>query len=183
MNQVTSNLLVETGMTACNLGCLVTSAGVVMIDTPRKPSTPASGGSRPPGAGMERIRHYAGPLVLAVFGWRCVSFLTRPEVRMFGVICAVVAALGAQPIFWSIPARVIPPKARPVGIAFISSCGMVAGATRGMVLGFFRDLTHTWVASLMFVTGMLLMSAVLVFLMPPEQAAAPERTQAQSTPG
>jgi len=38
MIQVTSNLFVETGMTACNLGCLVTSAGVVMIDTPMKPS-------------------------------------------------------------------------------------------------------------------------------------------------
>lgn len=132
---------------------------------------------------MERIRHYAMPLILAAFGWLCVSFLTRPEARMLGLICAVVGVLGAQPIFWSIPPRVLPPKARPVGIAFISSCGMVAGATSGMVLGFFRDLTHTWVASLMFVTAMLLLSAFLVFLMPPEQAAAPERIQAQQTPG
>jgi ACS family 4-hydroxyphenylacetate permease-like MFS transporter len=130
---------------------------------------------------LERIRHFAIPATLAAAGWLCVSFLTRPEARMLGVIVAVVGALGAQPIFWSIPPRVIPPKARPVGIAFISSCGMVAGATSGMVLGFFREVTHTWVASLMFVTAMLLMAAVLVFWMPPEQVGATEPKQARQT--
>ncbi|HVN23997.1 MAG TPA: MBL fold metallo-hydrolase [Syntrophorhabdales bacterium] len=38
MLQVTKNLYVETGMTACNLGFVTTKAGVVMIDTPMKPT-------------------------------------------------------------------------------------------------------------------------------------------------
>jgi len=38
MIQVTGNLYVETGMTACNLGFVATKAGVVMIDTPMKPT-------------------------------------------------------------------------------------------------------------------------------------------------
>jgi cyclase len=38
MIQVTKNVFVETGMTACNLGMLCTSEGVVMIDTPMRPT-------------------------------------------------------------------------------------------------------------------------------------------------
>jgi cyclase len=38
MIQVSKNVLVESGMVACNVGCLVTGAGLVMIDTPMKPS-------------------------------------------------------------------------------------------------------------------------------------------------
>ncbi len=38
MKQVTKNCYVETEMTACNLGFVATKAGVVMIDTPMKPT-------------------------------------------------------------------------------------------------------------------------------------------------
>jgi cyclase len=38
MIQVTKNLYVESGMIACNVGCLVTEAGLVMIDTPMRPT-------------------------------------------------------------------------------------------------------------------------------------------------
>jgi cyclase len=38
MIQVTKNVFVETGMPVCNVGCLVTKAGLVMIDTPMRPT-------------------------------------------------------------------------------------------------------------------------------------------------
>jgi cyclase len=38
MIQVSKNVFVETGMVACNVGCLATEAGLVMIDTPMKPT-------------------------------------------------------------------------------------------------------------------------------------------------
>lgn len=38
MIQVTKNVYVETGMPACNLGFVVTKQGVVMIDTPMRPT-------------------------------------------------------------------------------------------------------------------------------------------------
>ena len=37
MNQVTKNVFVETGYRGCNPGFVVTSEGVVMIDTPQIP--------------------------------------------------------------------------------------------------------------------------------------------------
>jgi cyclase len=38
MIQVSKNVYVETGMTACNVGFVTTKAGVVMIDTPMRPN-------------------------------------------------------------------------------------------------------------------------------------------------
>jgi cyclase len=38
MIQVSKNVYVETGMTACNLGFLTTKEGIVMIDTPMRPT-------------------------------------------------------------------------------------------------------------------------------------------------
>lgn len=38
MIQVTKNVYVETGLLACNLGCVTTKEGVVMIDTPMQPT-------------------------------------------------------------------------------------------------------------------------------------------------
>jgi cyclase len=38
MIQVTKNVYVETGMLACNLGFITTSEGIVMIDTPMRPT-------------------------------------------------------------------------------------------------------------------------------------------------
>lgn len=38
MIQITKNICIETGMTACNLGLVETDAGLVMVDTPMKPT-------------------------------------------------------------------------------------------------------------------------------------------------
>jgi len=38
MIQITKNVYVETGMTACNLGFVTTKEGIVMIDTPMRPT-------------------------------------------------------------------------------------------------------------------------------------------------
>ena len=66
-------------------------------------------------------------------------------------------------IFWTLPPQFLSPSARPVGIAFLNSCGMIAAASSPLLVGFFRDLTNSWKAGLGFVAVMMLVSAVLVF--------------------
>ena len=39
MQQLTSNVFVETQVRGCNFGYVTTSDGIVMIDSPQKPST------------------------------------------------------------------------------------------------------------------------------------------------
>jgi len=38
MKQLTKNIYIETGWPGANVGCIVTSEGVVMVDTPGNPS-------------------------------------------------------------------------------------------------------------------------------------------------
>jgi ACS family 4-hydroxyphenylacetate permease-like MFS transporter len=71
--------------------------------------------------------------------------------------------------FWTIPPKILSPMARPVGIAFINMIGMISAALSPLVFGFLRDLTHTWMASVLFVGGMLIVSAGLMLLVPAKE--------------
>ena len=112
---------------------------------------------------MERAWHYAIPLLMAFCGWIMVAWLKQPEVRMLGLVFTSVGTFVAMTIFWTLPPQFLSPSARPVGIAFLNSCGMIAAASSPLLVGFFRDLTNSWKAGLGFVAVMMLVSAVLVF--------------------
>ena len=115
---------------------------------------------------MERTWHLATPLILAAFGWVLVAFFQPPEFRMLGLIFCSVGAFVGQAIFWTIPPHVLSPAARPVGLAFISSCGIVAASCSPLIIGFLRDLTHTWAAGLMFVAAFLVAASIIVQFVP-----------------
>ena len=57
MIQVSKNVYVETGMTACNVGFVITKAGVVMIDTPMRPNDAIKWRDAAAGERKNRIRH------------------------------------------------------------------------------------------------------------------------------
>jgi len=115
---------------------------------------------------MERTWHLIGPLLLAATGWAVVAFVSMPESRLLGLICASVGGFVAMTIFWTIPPHVLSPGARPVGIAFISTAGMIGGLVAPFVVGFLKDLTHTFTASLLFIVVVLVIAAAAVFLVP-----------------
>jgi len=115
---------------------------------------------------MERTWHLVTPLILAALGWVMVAFFQPPELRMLGLIFCSVGAFVGQAIFWTIPPHVLSPAARPVGLAFISSCGIVAASCSPLIIGFLKDLTHTWAAGLMFVAAFLVGAAIIVHWVP-----------------
>jgi len=115
---------------------------------------------------MERTWHLVLPLLLAALGWLVVAFVHAPELRMGGLIFCSIGAFVGQAIFWTIPPTVLSPAARPVGLAFISSCGIVAASASPLIIGFLKDLTHTWIASLMCIVVFLVGAAVIVFFVP-----------------
>lgn len=122
---------------------------------------------------MERTWHFVTPMALAAVGWALVGCAIMPEMRMLGLVFGTTGVLTAQAIFWTVPPRVLSTASRPVGIAFISSCGMVAAGSSPLMIGFFRDLTHSWAASLLLVAVMMLISAALVLLVPAKEDAGP----------
>lgn len=115
---------------------------------------------------MERNWHFALPVLAAALGWFLLAILKMPELRMASLVLCSAGVFSGQVIFWTVPAQVLSPNARPVGIAWISTCGIVAASVSPLVFGFLRDLTNSWFASLIFVAVMLAVAAALFFLVP-----------------
>jgi ACS family 4-hydroxyphenylacetate permease-like MFS transporter len=129
---------------------------------------------------MERTWHIVAPMLLAALGWALIALVKMPELRMFGLVSVAVGAFLAMSIFWTLPPNVLSSTARPVGIALINTMGICASAISPMIVGYLKDLTHSWTASLMFVVLMLLMGAVLIFLFSRKHTSAPEKASCQA---
>ena len=133
---------------------------------------------------MERSYHFMLPMALATFGSVLVAFSNAPEVRMVGLVCCYVGVYAGMVIFWAFAPHIISPKARPVGMAFISTVGMVASIVQYTIISFLRDLTNSWAAGLIYIAIMLLAATVLVLLVPAnekisaDQAATPAKIAA-----
>lgn len=113
---------------------------------------------------MERSWHFALPVFLSALGWVAVAVLRAPELRMAGLTLSVAGVFAGQVIFWTVPPNVLSLRGRPVGIAWINTCGIVSASISPLLFGYLKDLTNGWFASLMFTAGMLVIAAVLVFL-------------------
>ncbi|MGA3128720.1 MAG: MFS transporter [Candidatus Korobacteraceae bacterium] len=120
---------------------------------------------------MERTWHYMLPILLSAVGWIMVAYLKMPEVRMIGLIFCAVGVFVGQSIFWTVPVFVLSPKARPVGIAAISTFGMFGAMSSPLIIGYLKDLTGNWTASLTCIAVVLVGAAVLIHLIPRESAA------------
>jgi ACS family 4-hydroxyphenylacetate permease-like MFS transporter len=114
---------------------------------------------------MERTWHIIAPLNLAAAGWAIVGLSTVPELRLFGLICCAVGAFAGMSLFWTVPAAVLSVRARPAGIAFINSCGIIAAVTAPIIIGTIRDLTHSFTGGLLFLAVMLIAASGLILVL------------------
>jgi ACS family 4-hydroxyphenylacetate permease-like MFS transporter len=75
-----------------------------------------------------------------------------------------VGAFAGMTIFWTIPPMVLSGAGLPIGLAFINMIGLSASSLSPLVIGFLKDLTHSWVSSLLYVVVMLVGAAGLATL-------------------
>jgi ACS family 4-hydroxyphenylacetate permease-like MFS transporter len=112
----------------------------------------------------ERTWHIVLPMTLAALGWLLVAAAPSPWSRFVGLVWVSIGAFTAMAVFWTVPQAILSAPARPAGIAFISSCGILASATSPLLVGRLRDLTGSFTASILFVAVVLVAAAGLVFL-------------------
>jgi ACS family 4-hydroxyphenylacetate permease-like MFS transporter len=112
----------------------------------------------------ERAWHIVTPMVLAALGWMLVALFTLPGVRMLGLMFCVAGGFSAMSVFWTVPQALLSPAARPAGIAFVSSCGILASIVTPLLIGFLRDATQNFVAGLLFLAFALIGASGLVLL-------------------
>ncbi|MCL2429265.1 MAG: MFS transporter [Alphaproteobacteria bacterium] len=113
---------------------------------------------------QERIAHVILPMLLAGLGWSFVALFEVPLLKFVGLVFCSVGGFAAQSIFWTLPPNYLSPEARPIGIAFVNTIGLLGTTTGLMVMGWLRDLTHSFAAGLLFVAGCMVTGSVFVFL-------------------
>jgi ACS family 4-hydroxyphenylacetate permease-like MFS transporter len=121
----------------------------------------------------ERTWHIALPMMLAAAGWVLSASTAVPEARLFGLTSVVIGAFSAMAVFWTLPPTLFSPRARPAGIAFISSCGILASATSPLLVGWLTDLTKSFATALFCVAAVLLGAVALVLFVGARRQASP----------
>jgi ACS family 4-hydroxyphenylacetate permease-like MFS transporter len=110
----------------------------------------------------ERRWHVVLPMALGAVGWILVAAVADPWDRFAGLVAVSMGAFTAMAVFWTLPPAILSAAARPAGIAFISSCGILASATSPLLVGSLRDFTGSFTVAILFVAIMLLAAAALV---------------------
>lgn len=121
----------------------------------------------------ERAWHIVIPLALAAVGWIFVAAFHLPDLRMLGLVFCSAGGFTAMSVLWTVPQALLSPAARPAGIAFVSSCGILASMVTPLLIGFLRDLTHSFVAGLFFLAFVLLAASGLVLFSVKREDPAP----------
>jgi len=110
----------------------------------------------------ERVWHVAAPLGLAAVGWVFVASFHLADLRMLGLTFCAAGGFTAMSVLWTVPQGLLSSAARPAGIAFVSSCGILASMATPLLIGYLHDLTHSFAAGLFFLAFVLIGAAGLV---------------------
>jgi MFS family permease len=90
-----------------------------------------------------------------------VAFANNLWVSVFWMAVAVTGINGARFIFWTIPPRFLTGVAAAGGLAFINSIGTSGGFVGPTIMGWLTDLTGSFSAGLLAMSGFLFASAIL----------------------
>ncbi|QJU60646.1 MFS transporter [Sphingomonas sp. AP4-R1] len=119
------------------------------------------------------VWHIAGPLFLAAIAL-LGSVLLPGVVLKFGCLCVAAAAiLSAQPVFWSVPQRLLSGTHAATGLAVINSIGNLGGFIAQNAVPAIHDATGSNLAPMAGLSLALLISAVgCLFALKPLMPAA-----------
>lgn len=79
-----------------------------------------------------------------------------------------------MPVFWSVSTQVLPMRVAAVGIAFINSISVTAGAIAPYAMGLIKMSTGTMAIGLYLISALLLSGALLMVCVIPRNPAIAE---------
>jgi ACS family 4-hydroxyphenylacetate permease-like MFS transporter len=110
-------------------------------------------------------------MLFAAAGWLLTAYAGDPVVRLAGIVMASAGSFTAMTIFWTTPDTTLSNKAKAVGIALINATGNIGSALSSFVVGWLKDMSHSFTSGLLYAVAALLIGA-LVFLLIPLQKPA-----------
>jgi ACS family 4-hydroxyphenylacetate permease-like MFS transporter len=115
---------------------------------------------------QERRWHLVLPMLASAAGWLCTAMSGNPAIQMLGICMASAGSYTAMSIFWTTPDQALSFKAQAIGIAVINATGNISSALNPVVVGWLKDVTHSFTAGLLHATALLLAGAVTVMFLP-----------------
>jgi ACS family 4-hydroxyphenylacetate permease-like MFS transporter len=124
---------------------------------------------------QERRWHLVLPMLFAAAGWLLTAWSSQPAVQLLGVCLASTGAYTAMSIFWTTPDHALSFGARALGIAVINAAGNLGSAFNPLVVGWLRDVTHSFATGLIYASVLLVVGSALVLILPiPTSPRAPK---------
>ncbi len=130
---------------------------------------------------LERKGHAAIALALAGLGICVSGLLDDPVAKMVALCVGSFGGAAVLPVFWTLPTAFLSGAAAAAGIAVINSIGNLAGFAGPFAMGFLKDATGTYMAGLLLIGSLSLMSMVIVLFLPHDRTLehAPESQPAE----
>ena len=119
----------------------------------------------------ERRWHVAGSLILAAAALSLTTLTTASLALSLALLCFVAFfQFGAGIIYWAIPPTYLSREAAPVGIALVSSIGVVGGVVSPTLLGFVKDQTGSLAYGIYIVAGIMVVGGLMTLIALPAKA-------------
>jgi ACS family 4-hydroxyphenylacetate permease-like MFS transporter len=112
----------------------------------------------------ERLWHTLLLFAIAALGWTIVVLSAIPEIRLTGLILVSVGAFTGMALFWAFCTPLLTLEQRPASIALISTAGILGSATSPTIVGFLRDLTHSFNSGLWYAVGLLMLGIITILI-------------------
>ena len=122
---------------------------------------------------QERKWHLMLPMLFSAAGWLCTAYSANPAMRMLGVCLASAGSYTAMSIFWTTPDHALSFRARAIGIAVINATGNISSALNPLVVGWLKDVTHSFSAGLLYSAALLVAGVIVVMMLPMDKREAP----------
>lgn len=115
---------------------------------------------------QERRWHIVWPMLLSAGGWLLTAYSGHPALQLAGVCMASTGAYTAMSVFWTTPDRALRMGARAIGIAVINATGNIGSALNPVVVGWLKDMTHSFATGLIYASVLLVVGACIVLTLP-----------------
>jgi ACS family tartrate transporter-like MFS transporter len=128
-------------------------------------------------AKAERTWHIATPAFIGAAGLAASAQLT--DSPLLGAVALSVSAIGtfaALPVFWTLPTSMLSGSAAAAGIALINSIGNIGGFLGPTLVGYVRDATGSYSASLWVLAALIAFSGVAVIVLSARMSSDKEAT-------